>query len=74
VGVLLLLMPTARSLRIGAVELQRPEVERPQFGRSKALRTGSLLQRGYQLSSFALPVTPDSGRSRRDVVEADLFR
>jgi hypothetical protein len=74
VGVLLVLMPTARSLKIGAVELQRPEVERPQFGRSKALRTSSLLQRGYQFSSFALPATPDSGRSRRDVVEADLFR
>ncbi len=74
VGVLLVLLPTARSLRIGAVELERPELERPQFGRSKALRTGSLLQRGYQFSSFALPATPDSGRSRRDVVEADLFR
>ncbi len=74
VGVLLVLMPTARSLKIGAVELQRPEAVRPAFGRSKALRTSSLLQRGYHLGSFALPATPDSGRSRRDVVEADLFR
>ena len=73
-GALLVLLPFARSLKIGAVELQRPEAVRPAFGRSKALRTSSLLQRGYHLGSFALPPTPDSGRSRRDVVEADLFR
>jgi len=74
VGILLMLMPFARSLEIAGIAVQRPEAVRPAFGRSKALRTSSLLQRGYHLGSFALPATPDSGRSRRDVVEADLFR
>lgn len=71
-GVILLLMPFARSLRIGAVEFTRPEPTAPAFGRSRALRTSSLMQRGYHLGSFALPPTPEKGRSRRDIVEADL--
>lgn len=71
-GIILLMMPFARSLKIGAVEFTRPEVARPVFGRSRALRTSSLMQRGYHLGSFALPPTPERGRSRREIVEADL--
>ncbi|MBK8459594.1 MAG: hypothetical protein IPL43_04875 [Micropruina sp.] len=71
-GILLALMPFARSLKIGVVELQRAEAARPVFGRSKALRTSSLMQRGYHLGSFALPATPEMGRSKREIVEADL--
>jgi tetratricopeptide (TPR) repeat protein len=71
-GILLALMPFARTLKIGVVELQRAEAARPVFGRSKALRTSSLMQRGYHLGSFALPATPEMGRSKREIVEADL--
>jgi hypothetical protein len=72
VGVLLTLTPFAKTLRIGVVELERAEATRPAFGRSKALRTSSLMQRGYHLGAFALPATPDVGRGRRGVVEAEL--
>ncbi len=74
-GVLLMLMPFARSLKIGAVELQRPEIERPEFGRSKALRTSSLLQRGYHLGAFVLPAPPEQSRTPvRQSVEAAVER
>ena len=71
-GIILVMMPFARSLKIGAVEFTRPEASRPLFGRSRALRTSSLMQRGYHLGSFALPPTPERGRSRREIVEADV--
>lgn len=71
VGVLLLLMPFARSLKVGVVELSRDADAAPLSGRSKSLRTSRLLLRANHLGTFALPSPPEKGRrahaqSRRD--------
>ena len=62
VGVLLLLMPFARSLKVGVVELSRDAPPAPLSGRSKSLRTSRLLLRSHHLGTFALPAPPDKGR------------
>ena len=75
VGVLLLLMPFARSLKVGVVELSRDAESAPLSGRSKSLRTSRLLLRANHLGTFALPSPPEKGRraharSREDVAAA----
>lgn len=62
VGVLLLLMPFARSLKVGVVELSRDSPSAPLSGRSKSMRTSRLLLRSHHLGTFALPSPPDKGR------------
>jgi hypothetical protein len=62
VGVLLLLMPFARSLKVGVVELSRDADTAPLSGRSKSLRTSRLLLRAHHLGTFALPSPPEKGR------------
>jgi tetratricopeptide (TPR) repeat protein len=62
VGVLLLLMPFARSLKVGVVELSRDAETAPLSGRSKSLRTSRLLLRANHLGTFALPSPPEKGR------------
>ncbi len=62
VGVLLLLMPFARSLKVGVVELSRDAEAAPLSGRSKSLRTSRLLLRANHLGTFALPSPPEKGR------------
>ena len=62
VGVLLLLMPFARSLKVGLVELSRDADAAPLSGRSKSLRTSRLLLRANHLGTFALPSPPEKGR------------
>ncbi|MGC3995233.1 MAG: hypothetical protein QM779_14150 [Propionicimonas sp.] len=62
VGVLLLLMPFARSLKVGVVELSRDADVAPLSGRSKSLRTSRLLLRANHLGTFALPSPPEKGR------------
>ncbi len=62
VGVLLLLMPFARSLKVGVVELSRDAPSAPLSGRSKSMRTSRLLLRTHHLGMFALPTPPDKGR------------
>jgi len=61
-GVLLLLMPFARSLKVGVVELSRDADTAPLTGRSKSLRTSRLLLRANHLGTFALPSPPEKGR------------
>jgi hypothetical protein len=75
VGVLLLLMPFARSLKVGVVELSREADAAPLSGRTKSLRTSRLLLRANHLGTFALPSPPEKGRrahaqSRADAVGA----
>jgi hypothetical protein len=62
VGVLLLLMPFARSLKVGVVELSRDADPAPLSGRSKSLRTSRLLLRANHLGTFTLPSPPERGR------------
>lgn len=62
VGVLLLLMPFARSLKVGVVEISRDADAVPLSGRSKSLRTSRLLLRANHLGTFALPSPPEKGR------------
>lgn len=62
VGVLLLLMPFARSLKVGVVELSRDADPAPLSGRSKSLRTSRLLLRANHLGTFTLPSPPEKGR------------
>ncbi len=62
VGVLLLLMPFARSLKVGVVELSRDADSVPLSGRSKSLRTSRLLLRANHLGTFSLPSPPEKGR------------
>lgn len=62
VGVLLLLMPFARNLKVGVVELSRDADTEPLSGRSKSLRTSRLLLRANHLGTFALPSPPEKGR------------
>ena len=62
VGVLLLLMPFARSLKVGVVELSRDADSAPLSGRSKSLRTSRLLLRANHLGTFSLPSPPEKGR------------
>ncbi len=62
VGVLLMLMPFARSLKVGVVELSRDADSAPLSGRSKSLRTSRLLLRANHLGTFALPSPPEKGR------------
>lgn len=62
VGVLLVLMPFARSLKVGIVELSRDAESAPLSGRSKSLRTSRLLLRANHLGTFALPSPPEKGR------------
>ena len=62
VGVLLLLMPFARSLKVGVVELNRDADTVPLSGRSKSLRTSRLLLRANHLGTFSLPSPPEKGR------------
>lgn len=64
VGVLLL-MPFARSLKVGVVELSRDAETAPLSGRSKSLRTSRLLLRANHLGTFALPSPPEKGVSTR---------
>ena len=66
VGVLLLLMPFARSLKVGVVELSRDAPTAPLSGRSKSMRTSRVLLRSHHLGSFALPPPPDRGRRARE--------
>ncbi|MCA0296137.1 MAG: hypothetical protein LCH96_12700 [Actinobacteria bacterium] len=61
VGVLLLLMPFARSLKVGVVELSRDADAAPLSGRSKSLRTSRLLLRANHLGTFAPPAPPEKG-------------
>ncbi|MFZ1285161.1 MAG: hypothetical protein WAQ75_13695, partial [Propionicimonas sp.] len=61
-GVLLMLMPFARSLKVGVVELSRDAEAAPLSGRSKSLRTSRVLLRSHQLGTFTLPFPPDKGR------------
>ncbi|HOC13107.1 MAG TPA: hypothetical protein PLL50_01465 [Propionicimonas sp.] len=61
-GVLLLLMPFARSLKVGVVELSRDADAAPLSGRSKSLRTSRLLLRANHLGTFPLPSPPEKGR------------
>jgi hypothetical protein len=61
VGILLLLMPFARSLKVGVVELSRDAEAAPLSGRSKSLRTSRLLLRSNHLGTFALPSPPEKG-------------
>lgn len=61
-GVLLMLMPFARSLKVGVVELSREDEPAPLSGRSKSLRTSRLLLRVNHLGTFALPSPPEKGR------------
>jgi len=71
VGVLLLLMPFARSLKVGVVELSREAPPAPLSGRSKSLRTSRLLLRSHHLGTFALPAPPDKGRrAHQSVLDA----
>lgn len=62
VGILLLLMPFARSLKVGVVELSRDAEAAPLSGRSKSLRTSRLLLRANHLGTFALPSPPEKGK------------
>ncbi|PZQ47689.1 MAG: hypothetical protein DI570_26450, partial [Phenylobacterium zucineum] len=62
VGILLLLMPFARSLKVGVVELSRDADAVPLSGRSKSLRTSRLLLRANHLGTFSLPSPPEKGR------------
>ena len=64
VGVLLLLMPFARSLKVGVVELSRDAETAPLSGRSKSLRTSRLLFRANHLGTFALPSPPERAAGR----------
>ena len=61
-GVLLMLMPFARSLKVGVVELSREAEAAPLSGRSKSLRTSRVLLRSHQVGTFSLPSPPDKGR------------
>jgi tetratricopeptide (TPR) repeat protein len=77
VGVLLMLMPFARSLKVGVVELSRDVEPAPLSGRSKSLRTSRLLLRANHLGTFAPPSPPEKGRrahatSRRDTADVPL--
>ena len=71
VGVLLMLMPFARSLKVGLVELSRDAPPAPLSGRSKSLRTSRLLLRSHHLGTFALPAPPDKGRRAHTRVSTD---
>ncbi|MEN0069952.1 MAG: hypothetical protein AAGC63_02985 [Propionicimonas sp.] len=68
-GVLLMLMPFARNLKVGVVELSREESPAPLSGRSKSLRTSRLLLRAHHLGTFAPPSPPDKGRRARQRAE-----
>ncbi|MGB7962295.1 MAG: hypothetical protein WCF12_04950 [Propionicimonas sp.] len=61
-GVLLMLMPFARSLKVGVLELSRDAEAAPLSGRSKSLRTSRVLLRSHQVGTFSLPSPPDKGR------------
>lgn len=71
VGVLLLLMPFARSLKVGVVELSREADAAPLSGRTKSLRTSRLLLRAHHLGTFALPSPPEKGRRAHAQSRAD---
>jgi tetratricopeptide (TPR) repeat protein len=71
VGILLLLMPFARSLKVGVVELSRDADTAPLSGRTKSLRTSRLLLRANHLGTFALPSPPDKGRRAHAQSRAD---
>lgn len=71
VGVLLMLMPFARSLKVGVVELSRDAPPAPLSGRSKSLRTSRLLLRSHHLGTFALPAPPDKGRRAHQTARTD---
>jgi len=68
-GVLLMLMPFARNLKVGVVELSREEAPAPLSGRSKSLRTSRLLLRSHHLGTFTPPAPPDKGRRARQRAE-----
>jgi len=68
VGVLLLLMPFARSLKVGVGELSRDAPIAPLSGRSKSMRTSRLLLRTHHLGMFTLPTPPDKGRRAHHAV------
>jgi hypothetical protein len=69
-GVLLMLMPFARSLKVGIVELNRDAAAAPLSGRSKSLRTSRLLLRSNQLGTLSLPSPPDKGRRAHSEAQA----
>lgn len=69
-GVLLMLMPFARSLKVGVVELSRDADPAPLSGRSKSLRTSRVLLRVNHLGTFALPSPPDKGRRAHKTAQA----
>ncbi len=52
-GLVLLFLPFARSVKLGNFELQRQDHAPPLSGRSKALRSSSVLQRNAMLSGTA---------------------
>lgn len=72
VGVLLLLMPFARSLKVGVVELSRDADTVPLSGRSKSLRTSRLLLRANHLGTFSLPSPPEKGRRAHSRSRAEV--
>ena len=68
-GVLLMLMPFARNLKVGVVELSREVEAAPLSGRSKSLRTSRLLLRSHHLGTLSPPSPPDKGRRARERAE-----
>ena len=68
-GVLLMLMPFARNLKVGVVELSREVEVAPLSGRSKSLRTSRLLLRSHHLGTLLPPAPPDKGRRARQRAE-----
>lgn len=68
-GVLLMLMPFARNLKVGVVELSREVEPAPLSGRSKSLRTSRLLLRSHHLGTLTPPAPPDKGRRARQRAE-----
>ena len=68
-GVLLMLMPFARNLKVGVVELSREVEQAPLTGRSKSLRTSRLLLRSHHLGTLSPPAPPDKGRRARQRAE-----
>ena len=71
-GVLLMLMPFARSLKVGVVELSREDEPAPLSGRSKSLRTSRLLLRVNHLGTFALPSPPEKGRRAHQSAQQEI--
>jgi hypothetical protein len=65
IGLVLIFIPFVRSVKVGAFEVHRPDRAPPISGRSKALRSGTVLQRNALLTATSSSVPSLSGQLER---------